>query len=703
MTEQDRIQRLVRTFRVIYWTAVLLSVIVVGKIIYLQFLAKDIATPEDIYDSEYLIPMRGSILAHDGRPLAVSVSLYDLRWDSRIIDDNTFSSNIDTISKGLSEIFKDRTPAEYRKLLTDAKRKGKGFVKIGNRHATYMEREFIRRLPVFKLGQYGGGLIDTLVITKREHPYGRLAARTIGYYNQDGSGTGIELTYNYKLRGEGGSRKTVTIPGGTKIPVNGEPVVPPDDGSDIRTTIDVDIQEAAETELKEQLSMNDMLEGGTVIVMDVPTGAVRAIANLKKRNDGSFDEYYNYAFEHPSEPGSTFKLAALIALLEDGYVDLGDSIETGKGVWEYAGHRISDTHRGGYGTLSVKESFEKSSNIAFAKMITGFYSDDPASYISRLHSMKLFERLDLDIARESYARITTPEDPGWSGSSLATLGYGYAATLTPLHTLTFYNAVANGGKMVKPYFIEDFEKDGIIEEKFPPRIVTGSICSKGTLAKAREALRGVVTDGTATACNDPRYQIAGKTGTARIAWDNGGYKDKDGYHRHQASFAGYFPADNPKYSCIVVLYSGKTRQDFFGATWAVPVFKRVADRIYASHPEWNSPLSGTGAEDMPRIAAGRADQTNTALDYIGLWSGKTGLKGWVRFGAGGQEAADVSGIDIVHGKVPDVTGMGLKDALYLLENEGYKVSFSGAGRVVSQQPAPGTALGGKGKVFIKLE
>ena len=245
------------------------------------------------------------------------------------------------------------------------------------------------------------------------------------------------------------------------------------DGYDIRTTIDVRIQEAAETELREQLAMSDVFEGGTAVIMDVRTGAIRGIANMFKKSDGTFDESYNYAIAHATEPGSTLKLAALMAMIEDG-----------------------DTHRGGYGKITALEAFEKSSNIAFAKMIIEAYGDDPATYVSRLHNMKLVEKLNLDIGGEGYAYITSPDDPQWSGSTLASLGYGYALTVTPMHILTFYNAVANGGKMMRPYFIEDFEKDGIVEESSGPTVVSGSICSKSTLKAVRKALRGVVEEGT---------------------------------------------------------------------------------------------------------------------------------------------------------------------------------------------------------------
>ena len=603
---------------------------------------KDRVTLDDIYKEQVLEPSRGSILSYDGRPLAVSIPVYDLHWDSKAMPDSVLMPKI--------------------------------------------------QFPVFRLGQFKGGLIvDT--DSERVNPYGKLANRTIGYLNADGGGTGIEYTYDYKLRGEKGVQTIHRTLGDQWIPVNGASVVPAVDGYDIRTTIDVRIQEAAETELREQLAMSDVFEGGTAVIMDVKTGAIRGIANMFKKSDGTFDESYNYAIAHATEPGSTLKLAALMAMIEDGCITLDTEVDGGDGRWRYAGHWITDTHRGGYGKMTALEAFEKSSNIAFAKMITEAYGDDPATYVSRLHNMKLVEKLNLDIGGEGYAYITSPDDPQWSGSTLASLGYGYALTVTPMHILTFYNAVANGGKMMRPYFIEDFEKDGIVEESSGPTVVSGSICSKSTLKAVRKALRGVVEEGTAKICNDERYAIAGKTGTARVAI-NGRYEDGEGYRRHQASFAGYFPADDPKYSCIVVLYTGKTKGNFYGATWAAPVFKRIADKIYASHPEWNRPLSSAGKTppDNPRLASGLAGQKGMPIDYMPMRT-RPVEDGWIHVDldkSSGEQS--ISGLAIEQGIVPDVEGMGIKDAVYLLENEGYKVVFHGSGRVSSQTPAAGDPL-----------
>lgn len=690
-----------KRFVKVYWTTVILGLIAIGKIIALQ-VDKDRVTKEDIYKEEVLYPIRGSILSYDRKPLAISIPVYEIRWDATLADDDTFRKGVDSLSLGLSRIYRDKSAGKYKTDLVNARKSGKRYAAIGNHPIDYGELEALERLPIFRLGQFKGGLIVNKS-TDRVNPYGQLANRTVGYINADGGGTGIELTYDYRLKGEKGYQTIHRSLGGKWIPVNGAPFLPATDGYDIRTTIDVVIQEAAETELRRQLSMSDVFEGGTAIVMDVKTGAIRGIANMFKRKNGTFDESYNYAISHSTEPGSTLKLASLVAMIEDGHINLDTEVDGGDGTWYYGGIKITDTHRGGYGKMTAKEAFEKSSNVAFAKMVTSAYGDDPSTYVSRLHNMKLVEKLNLDIRGEGYAYITSPSDKEWSTSSLASLGYGYALTLTPLHILTFYNAIANGGKMVRPYFIESIERNGIAEEEHGTVVVSGSICSKSTLAAVKEALRGVVENGTATICNDPRYQIAGKTGTARIAV-NGKYEDPNGNRSYQASFAGFYPADDPKYSCIVVLYTGWTKKNFYGATWAAPVFKRIADKIYTMHPEWSQPVYSKGMTppDNPKIAGGMASSLDLPVKAFPMKDRpQMASSGWLSF-KGKEDIPEYERMVIEDGIVPDITGMGLRDALYLMENEGYKAVFTGRGRVVSQDPAPGTSLKRGGTITLIL-
>lgn len=694
----------VKTFKGIYYTALVIGAIITLRILFLQYLSNDILRSDDIYKKEKIPATRGSILSHDGRPLAISVPSYEIRWDSKVVNDSIFKADINALSRALANYFKDKTAKQYKDSLTKAKNNNRRYYLVTRKRIDQTEVEYIKSLPIFSLGAYKGGLrLEDK--TKRTYPFGNLGYRTVGYISEGMSGTGIEISHNHKLEGKSGEQTIYFTTGGNWIPANGEPYIPAENGYDIRTTLDVYIQEAAESELRKQLELSPDFNGGTAIVMDVKTGAVRASANLFKKANGTFDETYNYAIGHPTEPGSTLKLAALVALLEDDYYDLNDSIDTGNGVWSYAGYDIKDTRKGGYGKLSVQQAFEKSSNIAFAKMVVNAYEKHPEDYVERLHNMKLVEKLNLDIRGEGYASITTPDDKTfWSKSSLPSLGYGYALTLTPLHTLTFYNAIANGGKMMRPYFIESYERDGIVYEKFDPVVVSGSICSKETVREATQALRGVVENGTGRKLNDPRYKIAAKTGTARISFD-GGYEDKEGYKMHQASIAGFFPADDPKYSCIVVLYTKKIKKDYYGGDWAGPIFKNLADKIYALNPQWNEPLErgSQNAPDNPVIAPGRAFDLSTVLDYVPIHDNLNIKKGgWVCIG---QSDGNIScnDIEIDDHTMPSVLGMGLKDALYFLENQGYKVTFKGSGKVYSQSPAPGEECDGAGVVRLVLK
>lgn len=705
MSQNSSIESINKVFRIIYLFTLLVAVIAILRIVYIQFFKPDRVSEADFYKTEVLEPTRGSILSYDGKPMAITVSNYKLRWDAVSPAQEDYEKGLDSLAICLSKFTGDKSVKSYKEGIRKARKNGNRYYDIiDGKRVNYRDLQKIREFPIFRLGKFQGGLI-AIQDNEREKPFGRLANRTIGYLNNDGGGTGIEYFHNNKLKGEKGFQKIYRLPGGDWVKVNGEEYKPAVDGYDIRTTIDVLIQEIVESELKAQLTQKTVFEGGTAVVMDVSTGAVRAIANLMKKKDGKFDESYNYAINHATEPGSTLKLAALTALIEDGYVDLDTPVDAGGGEWYYGGIRISDTHHGGYGQLTAKTAFEKSSNIAFAKMVTSAYEDDPSEYVARIMNMKLTDKIYLDLIKgEIYATITTPEDKEWSKSTLASLGFGYALTLTPLHTLTFYNTIANDGKMMRPYFIEDYEKDGIIYEDFEPVVVSGSICSKSTVKKVKEALRGVVTEGTARICNDERYQIAGKTGTARIAM-NGRYEDANGYRRHQASFAGYFPADNPKYSCIVILYTGKTKENFYGGSYAAPIFKRIADKVYALHPEWNRPIDGSRevSSEEPSIASGYSPHGAVVSSFLSLNKNfNTGKGNWVNVSQKDGETV-INNMVVERNVVPNVLGMGLKDALYLLENEGYRVSFRGKGRVVSQTPESGTVSYEKGLIEIFLK
>lgn len=691
----EKINEIFKKMALLYKLFILIAVAVVGKIVYLQFINPTDTKAVDIaYKEETIEAIRGDILARDGRPMATSVPYYQIRMDCTVSNQDTFNKYIDALSKSLASFYKNKKASEYKKELVKARKEGKRYKTIGNRLVDYAELAEIKKFPIFRLGANRGGIIVEQKY-KRNNPYGRLAYRTIGFINTEGVGVGIEGTCDYYLKGTPGKQTIQKMLGGEWRPVTGVEGVAPKDGYDIQTTIDIEIQEAAEKALKEQLAKGNNIEGATAIVMEVATGAVRAIANMKKTSNG-YDESYNYAIGDATEPGSVFKLMTLVALLEDGHVTLEDPIDGGNGKWSYGGHTYSDTHA--YGLMDVKTALAKSSNVAFAKLATHYYEGKEQKYVDRLNSMKVGERLNLDIQGEARSSIYGPGDAMWSRSSLSSMSIGYATLLTPLHTLTFYNAIANDGRMMKPYFIENYQENGEVVKNFGPQVMSGSICSKETAREARRALIHVVEVGTGKFMKNDKYQIGGKTGTSRIAFGGKIGYEKNGFRRYQASFAGFFPADNPKYSAIVVLYSGETRGNFYGGSWAGPVFKQIADHIYSTSNDWEPVLDGKKrCNSKPDIATGRMDAQNKVMSELGIDYDKVDIRennssGWAEFRKDSTGRLLAMNYPTDNDSLANVVNMGLKDAVYLLENNGYKVTFEGYGKVVSQQPAAGTKL-----------
>ena len=651
---------------IIYVVMLLLGLAIVFKIVLLQFDAKLREKAEKIsFRNEEISAKRGDILAHDGRLLVTSLPQYQLYMDCVAPADTVFEAGVKGLSAALSGFFKDKTAAGYEKILRDGRANNRCYVKLGNRRIKYAELEKVYQFPIFRQGwqkdkpydqNRGGGIFE--VRNVRTASYDKLASRTLGWVNANGVSVGIEGAFDYVLKGTPGKRMLRRTKGDW-APMNSVSDVSPHDGYDVVTTLDVDIQDAAETALRDQLAKSSEFEAGTAIIMDVKTGAIRAIANMKRMPDGNYAEAFNYAIAQATEPGSTFKLATLIALLEDGLVDLTDEINTENGRWNYKGHVIKDVSNEGYGVIPLQRVFEKSSNVGFAKLAVDHYLGKERQYIDRFYAMKLNTKLGLQIPGEASPQIRYVNDKLWSGLSLPMMSIGYEVLLTPIMTLTFYNAVANGGRMVKPKFVSELRQGGELKQRCFTEVISTSICSHTTLEKVHQALCGVVEEGTAKNIRDERYKIAGKTGTSRIAFDNG--YEENGFKKHQASFAGFFPAEKPVYSGIVVLYTAPTKNNFYGAYWAAPVFKQIADKIYASHPEWEELLQPKPSDTM-------------LADLI-----EDNMKAHTPQKPGSK-------------KVLSVKGKTLKEALFLLENQGLTVAFSGLGRVVKQSLPAGTPV-----------
>ena len=636
---------------------------------------------------------RGNIFSSDGSLLATSVPEYDVRMDMvapGILEDDVFYSKVDSLAASLAVFFKDKSVDQYRRLLRKA-RKDKNRYYLVKRNVSFQDMKVVRAFPIFNLGKYKGGLIAEQK-NKRIMPFKTLAARTIGYKNENVQPVGLEGAYAEYMDGVSGSRLVQRIAGGSWMPINEDTEVSPTDGADIISTIDVNMQDVAQKALEKQLIASDA-DNGCVILMEVATGEVRAVANFTKVEEGVYKEKFNYAVAQSAEPGSTFKLASYMAAIEDGKIDTSDIVDTEDGTFTVYRKTIRDSHHGGYGKISVKRAFEVSSNTAITKLIYQNYKSNPAAFTSRLHKMHLNDKLGLQIPGEGDPLIKTPKSRSWSGLSLPQMAYGYELKVTPLQMLALYNAVANNGKMIAPLFVKEVRRLGHTVEKFEARVINEKIASDETLAKVRGMLKGVVEEGTAKVLKNSLFKMAGKTGTAQMADGAAGYKTN---RRYQGSFAGYFPADKPKYSMIVVVQNPR-KGGYYAISVAAPVFKEIAERVYAGDTQMYHDLNNlkfTSAYGMPQIKNGFLKDSQYVSNAFGLKANRLQKDTTRNF---------VVDDGIVEGKVPDLKGMGLKDAMFLLGNVGMKALVKGKGKVVRQSINPGE-LASKGlPISIELE
>ncbi|HPP90857.1 penicillin-binding protein, partial [Tenuifilum sp.] len=475
--------------------------------------------------------------------------------------------------------------------------------------------------------------------------------------------------------------------------------VEPEDGVDILTTLDVQLQDVAEAALRKHLEGHGAGHG-CAIVMEVATGDIKAIANLRRNEDGTYEEVYNYAVGESTEPGSTLKTATLIALLEEGDINLNDTVYTGKGKLQLYDHVISDSKEGGHGKITVKEVFEVSSNVGVIKLVQKVFKGREKDFVKKLYELKLNEPTGIIIPGEVKPQIRFPGDKGWSGLSMPMMSIGYEIRLTPLQILTFYNAIANNGRMVKPRLVKAYLKHGQVVQSFPPQVIQSSICSRSTLKKVHEVLEGVVENGTATNIKNPRYKIAGKTGTAQIAKGRMGYKS-GGRISYQASFVGYFPAENPKYSCIVVVNS-PSNSVYYGNVVAGPIFKEISDKVFATSPEWFSDIKGNELKDLPQTKTGQLSKLEYIMEKLDIPFESNGKKtDWVAVQRDSTKIKTTP-ITISKKKVPNVVGMGLRDAIYQLESLGLRVVAKGRGTVRSQSVNPGEPVIKGSTVYLEM-
>ena len=675
---------------VFYCVFLALSVAITIKIIVLQFGwepdAEFVKYFQPKHEQVITKPDRGAILDRNGKLLAISTPMYNINMDCTVRKEE-FAKMKDTskrdslekdwkrkaklLSKELPKVLaKDGKDADYYYNLIinnrDSDLKGRKNVPISKNvdHQTYLK---LKALPLFNEGQFKSGMIKTEIET-RQYPYGELAARVIGDVRinkanpEESRYMGIEGQYDYILRGKDGSQWMKRTDKGLIVDQDSA-IVAVQHGQDIRTTIDIDIQDIADRALRRYITDDERIEGGCVVIMDVKTGAIRAMVNLLKNSRDVLGENFNMAIGRPGEPGSIFKAATLATLLEDGYVTLDTKIPTNHGRMEDLpkindDQYIKDWERNNNtNTISVLDGFKISSNYVFRRLVVDNYQEDPQDFINRLYDYRLNDSYKFDLKEPG--GTSSSIKPANSKYDLASKAIGYSIMETPLNMLTFYNAIANNGKLMKPYLIESFETDGKVEQKFSPEVLNGSIVSKAVADTLTRALKMVTLEGTATRLKNAKCQVAGKTGTAWTVLrpdenplPSKPFESVNGEKKYQATFVGFFPADEPKYSAIVVVYTKLTKGSVYGGVIPALTFKEIVDNLWSLDSTWGEQFQA------------RAKVPEMKPEYIATRQGNAI-------------------------PVPDVKGMGLKDAIYAIENNGYKCIYEGIGHVVSQIPAAG--------------
>ncbi|MFS4484130.1 penicillin-binding protein [Hyunsoonleella sp. 2307UL5-6] len=616
---------------------------------------------------DFVIPAnRGNVYSVNGNLLATSIPKYDIRFDALTPKTSIFEDNLKPLCDSLAKFPGKKTSSQYQRTIRKARANKNRYFLLG-RNLGYSEYMRMRTFPMLKMSPFKGGLIVEQK-TKREHPMGGIAQRTIGYERIDEQGhitrPGLDGAFGVKyLRGTNGKHAKQQIGKNQWKPINDTNKIEPKDGLDVYTTIDVNIQDIAHHALLKQLEIYEA-EHGCVVVMEVETGEIRAISNLGRTKKGTYYERLNYAVGESHEPGSTFKVMALMAALEDKVIDTATVVDTKMGTKRFYGRTISDSR--GHGKISAARALEVSSNIGLATIIDMHYADDPKKFINRIKGWGLNDTLDIPIIGEGKPIVPEPGDKIWSKNALPSIAYGYNLQVTPLHTLTFYNAIANNGQMVKPRFIKavkEFDKD---VEVFDKEVMDKKICSEKTLNEIQEILKNVVVRGTGKKMYSKNFSMAGKTGTARTDYQN--YEEWRKDRKYVSSFAGYFPTENPKYSCIVVIHKPSTEVGYYGADVTGPVFKSIAQKIYT-----DTPL----IDEVESLEVKHAAVEHQFEGYYDI----------------AQTYKTI---------MPNVVGLPAMDAVALLENMGLRVDFKGAGIVKKQSVAKGQKVKKNQNIVLEI-
>lgn len=691
--KQDIIQRANHVFYIV----IFLAVGVVIRLVSVQYFKKDLKgkfwrerVASTLIQRDTVRAMRGNIYANDGSLLATSLPTYVVGLDPTMAKTEYFNKKVDSLGLLLSRIYRDRSARDYTDLVRDARAHKRRYVLLNRRRVTFQERQQMLKWPFFRSSNKvvaRGGVLRPYY--ERYHPYDQMAERTIGNLNaKTGRGLiGLEASFQPALAGRNAVGLVEVLSGGIRKPVDDGPEMRPEPGMDLYTTIDVNYQDMAESALRSTLEKYSASKG-CVIVMEVATGEIRAMANLTKvkgRDGGDrYVENFNHALAGRTDPGSTFKLATMMALMEEKAISLNQKVETGQHAVKYNGLKIVDSNGGGSGTLTARQVFEKSSNIGTHLLMRSYFYKRPDLYCRYLRKFHLTQPTGIHMKGEATPIVRNPDMKGWSKVSLTSMCYGYEMQITPLQMLAFYNAVANGGRWVRPVIVKQIKlADELIEDN-KPYIAPDPICSKETARKAQELLRGVVESGTARHINNPFYPIAGKTGTAQKVID-GQYQ----VGRYYTSFIGYFPANKPKYSVIAVVdnpQQGENKGSLYAGAVSAPVFKAVADRIVAYDYQMHAPIRARTSQPRSStdLVAGYADDLHTISSALNL-PNEPSTEGWVETAPDGRWKGRSTRAD----RVPDVRGLPLRDALFLLENRGFRVLVEGRGKVKEQSITPG--------------
>lgn len=692
-------------YGVAYGTMVLLLLLIVLRIVYLQFVVGDALrarAEQRLTRIDTTAPLRGRILADDGSLLAISLPRYRLYSDLGSPSEADFEQDVDSLAHCLSKMFGHRTPRDYARFLREERARGNRYVWLGDRDVSYVELKEAQRFPLLRNGRNRGGLLveDSW---ERRQPLGMLARRTIGIKANAEGYLGMEGAYDAWLRGTPGRRLMVRGAGGRFRPESSVDPVHPVDGSDVVSTLNVTMQDVVTEALRKQLVASDALYG-TAVIMEVQTGEVKAMANLERTAGGGYEEVgMNRAIEERMELGSIFKMSSLMMLLEDGAVQLEDTIDVRDGKLKLYGHTFRESGGRLRGRVTVRQAVENSSNVAFAELVDKTYKRKPWRYIERLREQRWGDPLGMPFSGEAIPSFRTPDHPRWSLLDIPMMATGYSISVSPLHMLTFYNAIANGGCMLRPRLASAVMRDGKVERRFEPEVLVGKLCSSTTLEKIQSCLEGVVERGTARTVRNEHYKVAGKTGTAQVARGAQGYGTAQD-RNYLASFVGYFPAEAPRYSGIVVVRVS-VHDEYYGGRVAAPIFAAIANSIYTTTEEWFPRLEQGHSVDIPESKSGSAQALRRAFEDFGVKVEQLGSNeegpAWVDTKREDGEVFFV-GRRMPMQRVANVVGLPLSDAVYVLERVGLRVRSEGCGTVRRQSVPPGEVVTPGAEIFLEM-